>query len=41
MEMSQKDMLTIFGMWAIAMIILILIFLDPIDILDSTQKKSH
>lgn len=38
MEMSGKDRLTILGMWTIAMIILILIFLDPIDILDSTQK---
>jgi len=38
MEMSVKDRLTILVMWAIAMIILILIFLDPIGILDSTQK---
>jgi len=38
MEMSVKDRSTILVMWAIAMIILILIFLDPINILDSTQK---
>jgi hypothetical protein len=38
MEMSVKDRLIILVMWTIAMIILILIFLDPLDILDSTQK---
>jgi len=38
MEMSVKDRLTILVMWTIAMIILILIFLDPLNILDSTQK---
>ena len=38
MEISQKDILTIFGIWAFAMTILTLIFLDPINILDSTQK---
>ena len=38
MEMSAKDRLIILAMWVIAMIILILIFWDPIDILDPTQK---
>jgi hypothetical protein len=38
MEMSLKDRLTILVMWTISMIILILIFLDPLGILDSTQK---
>jgi hypothetical protein len=38
MEMSVKDRLTILAMWTIAMIILVLIFLDPLNILDSTQK---
>jgi hypothetical protein len=38
MEMSVKDRLIILAMWVIAMIILILIFWDPIDILDPTQK---
>ena len=36
--MSAKDRLIILAMWVIAMIILILIFWDPIDILDPTQK---
>jgi hypothetical protein len=38
MEISLKDRLIVVAMWAIAMIILILIFWDPLDILDSTQK---
>ena len=38
MEMSAKDRLIILAMWVIAMIILILIFWDPIDILNPTQK---
>ena len=38
MEMSLKDRLTILVMWTISMTILILIFLDPLGILDSTQK---
>ena len=39
MEMCLEDRLIILAMWVIAMIVLILIFWDPIDILDSTQKK--
>jgi hypothetical protein len=38
MEMSLKDRLIIVAMWAIGMIIYILIALDPLDILDTTQK---
>ena len=38
MEMSLKDRLIIVAMWAIGMIIFILIALDPLDILDTTQK---
>ena len=38
MEMSLKDRLIIVAMWAIGMIIFILIALDPLNILDTTQK---
>ena len=38
MEMSPKDRLIILAMWAIGMIILLLIFIDPLNILDNTQK---
>ena len=38
MEMSLKDRLIIVAMWAIGIIIYILIALDPLDILDATQK---
>ncbi len=38
MEMSVKDRLTILAMWTVGMIILILIFLDPLNILSSDQK---
>ena len=38
MEMNLKDRLIIVAMWAIGMIIFILIALDPLDILDTTQK---
>ena len=38
MEMCLEDRLIILAMWVIAMIVLILIFWDPIDILDSNQK---
>jgi len=38
MEMSVKDRLTILAMWTVGMIILILIFLDPLIILSSDQK---
>jgi len=38
MEMCLEDRLIILAMWIIAMIVLILIFWDPIGILDSTQK---
>jgi Mn2+/Fe2+ NRAMP family transporter len=38
MELSPKDRLIIVAMWAIGMMIFILIALDPLDILDITQK---
>jgi len=38
MEMSKKDKLIIWAMWAIAMIIYLLIFYDPLEILDTSQK---
>jgi FtsH-binding integral membrane protein len=38
MGMSFKDRLTIVAMWTVGMIILILIFLDPLNILDSAQE---
>jgi hypothetical protein len=38
MGMSVKDRLTIVAMWTVGMIILILIFLDPLNILDSAQE---
>ena len=36
--MSQKDRLIIVAMWAIGMITYILIAVDPLDILDTSQK---
>ena len=38
MEISPKDRLIILAMWTIAIIILLLIIIDPINILDTTQK---
>ena len=38
MEMSLKDRLTIFTMWFLGMIVLILIAVDPLEILDATQE---
>ena len=38
MGMSQKDRLIIVAMWAIGMITYILIAVDPLDILDTSQK---
>ena len=38
MGMSQKDRLSIVAMWAIGMIKYILIAVDPLDILDTSQK---
>ena len=38
MEMSLKDRLIIVAMWAIGMVIYLLIFVDPLDILDTSQK---
>ena len=36
--MSLKDRLTLVAMWTIGMIILILIAVDPFDMLDATQE---
>ena len=36
--MSPKDRLIILAMWTIAIIVLLLIFIDPLNILDTTQK---
>jgi hypothetical protein len=38
MGMSVKNRLTIVAMWTVGLIILILIFWDPLNILDSTQE---
>jgi len=38
MKIGSKDRLIILAMWTIAMIILLLIFIDPLNFLDNTQK---
>lgn len=39
MKINPKDRLIILAMWTIAIIILLLIFIDPLNILDTTQKN--
>jgi RsiW-degrading membrane proteinase PrsW (M82 family) len=38
MEISRKDMLINVGLWVLAIIIILLIIYDPLDILDLDQK---